>query len=77
MHFKAESLQKFEIWGSLGELISDLLGINRCKKSEWLKTGLRVAAGKFETGGCGSLKREQTSKTSETATQRTKHGLRA
>ena len=39
MRFKAEILQKFEILGGLGESISDRFGTNRCKKSEWLKTG--------------------------------------
>ena len=39
MRFKAEFLQKFETWGDLGGSISEPFGINRCKKSECLKTG--------------------------------------
>ena len=36
MRFKAEFLQKFEIWGGQ---FQTLFGTNRCKKSECLKTG--------------------------------------
>ena len=39
MRFKAEFLQKYEILRGSGGSISDPFGINRCKKSECLKTG--------------------------------------
>ena len=41
MRFKVEFLQKFEILEGFGDLISGLFGINRCKRSECLKTGQR------------------------------------
>ena len=59
MRFKAEFLQKFEILGGLGGSISDRFGTNRCKKSECLKTGLRVAASEFRNGGVGPLKQDK------------------
>ena len=56
MRFKAEFLQKFEILGGLGGSISDRFGINRCKKSECLKTGQQVNSGRDETGAVAPLK---------------------
>ena len=56
MRFKAEFLQKFEILGGLGESISDRFGINRCKKSEWLKTGQQGDLRRDETGAVAPLK---------------------
>ena len=46
MRFKAEFLQKFEIWVGRGEQIWERFGMNRCKKSGWLKTGLRRDVGR-------------------------------
>ena len=59
MRFKAENLQKFEILGCFGDYILDRFGTNRCKKSEWLKTGLRVAASEFRNGGVGPLTQDK------------------
>ena len=56
MRFKAEFLQKFEILGGLGESISDPFGINRCKKSECLKTGQQRDWEGDETGAVAPLK---------------------
>ena len=56
MRFKAEFLQKFELLGGFGELISDPFGINRCKKSECLKTGQQLDWRGDETGAVAPLK---------------------
>ena len=42
-----------------GESILDTFGTNRCKKSEWLKTGLQLAAAGFGNGGVGPLKQNK------------------
>ena len=56
MCFNAEFLEKFEIRGGLGESISHPFGINRCKKSECLKTGQQRDSGRDETGAVVPLK---------------------
>ena len=60
----------------LGGSIFDRSGTNRCKKSEWLKTGQRVAASEFRNGGVGPLKQYKQAR-HLTATERIKHALRA
>ena len=56
MRFKAEFLQKFEIWGGFWETISDPFGINRCKKSECLKTGQQLDLRRAGPGAVAPLK---------------------
>ena len=58
MRFKAEFLQKFEILGGFGQAISDPFGINRCKKSEFLKTGTQVDWEGAGPGAVAPFKRE-------------------
>ena len=56
MRYNVEFLQKFEILGGLGELISDPFGITRCKESECLKTGQQLDLRRAGPGAVAPLK---------------------
>ena len=77
MRFKPEFFKKFEIWGGFGELISDPFGINRCKKSECLKTGTQVDLGRDETGAVAPLKENKEARHLDSRRDRSNTATRA